>query len=85
MELTGQTPFLRAALSGDLAVMKLLLEKGADPNTPTVSGTTALMAAAGVNWVVGADLHGGSRDSAGSREACALKRARTSMRRTPWA
>ncbi|MGP0076676.1 MAG: ankyrin repeat domain-containing protein [Bryobacteraceae bacterium] len=52
VDFTGQTPFLRAALSGDLAVMKLLLEKGADPNTPTASGTTALMAAAGVNWVV---------------------------------
>jgi ankyrin repeat protein len=52
VDFTEQTPFLRAALSGDLAVMKLLLEKGADPNIPTASGTTALMAAAGVNWVV---------------------------------
>jgi uncharacterized protein len=52
VDFTGQTPFLRAALSGDLAVMKLLLEKGADPNTPTFSGTTALMAASGINWVV---------------------------------
>ena len=32
--------------------MKLLLEKGADPNIPTFSGTTALMAAAGINWVI---------------------------------
>jgi uncharacterized protein len=32
-------------------VMKLLLKHGADPNIPTYSGTTALMAAAGVNWV----------------------------------
>jgi len=52
VDFTGQTPFLRAALSGDLAVMKLLLERGADPNIPTFSGTTALMAASGVNWVV---------------------------------
>lgn len=52
VDFTGQTPFLRAALSGDLTVMKLLLEKGADPNIPTSAGTTALMAAAGVNWVV---------------------------------
>jgi len=52
VDFTGQTPFLRAALSGDVTVMKLLLEKGADPNIPTASGTTALMAAAGVNWVV---------------------------------
>src|SRR6185312_2323683 len=51
VDFTGQTPFLRAALSGDLAVMKLLLEKGADPNIPTFAGTTALMAASGINWV----------------------------------
>ena len=31
--------------------MKLLLKHGADPNIPTFAGTTALMAAAGVNWV----------------------------------
>ena len=48
---TGQTPFLTAALSGDLTVMRLLLQHGADPKIPTVDGTTALMAAAGVNWV----------------------------------
>jgi len=48
---TGQTPFLTAALSGDVAVMDLLLEHGADPKIPTFGGTTALMAAAGVNWV----------------------------------
>jgi ankyrin repeat protein len=32
--------------------MKLLLKHGADPNIATFKGTTALMAAAGVNWVV---------------------------------
>lgn len=53
VDFTGQTPFLRAALSGDTAVMRLLLEKGADPSIPTFAGTTALMAAAGVNWVTG--------------------------------
>jgi ankyrin repeat protein len=50
VDFTGQTPFLRAALSGDITVMRLLLEKGADPNIATFAGTTALMAAAGVNW-----------------------------------
>ena len=52
VDFVGQTPFLTAALSGDLTVMRLLLEWGADPYTTTVGGTTALMAAAGVNWVV---------------------------------
>jgi len=33
-------------------VMKLLMAHGADPHVPTFGGTTALMAAAGVNWVV---------------------------------
>ena len=51
VDFTGQTPFLTAALSGDLTVMRLLLAHGADPHIPTVAGTTALMAAAGVNWV----------------------------------
>jgi ankyrin repeat protein len=53
VDFTGQTPFLRAALSGDITVMRLLLAHGADPNIATFAGTTALMAAAGVNWVGG--------------------------------
>ena len=51
VDFTGQTPFLTASLAGDLTVMRLLLEHGADPHIPTFAGTTALMAAAGVNWV----------------------------------
>jgi uncharacterized protein len=52
VDFTGQTPFLAAALAADLDVMRLLLKHGADPQIPTFGGTTALMAAAGVNWVV---------------------------------
>jgi len=52
VDFTGQTPFLRAALSGDVTVMKLLVENGADPTLGTFAGTTPLMAAAGINWVV---------------------------------
>jgi ankyrin len=52
VDFTGQTPFLAAALAGDVTVMKLLLKHGADPNIPTFGGTTPLMAAAGVNWVI---------------------------------
>jgi ankyrin repeat protein len=51
VDFTGQTPFLTAALSGDVTVMKLLLAHGADPKITTFGGTTALMAAAGINWV----------------------------------
>src|SRR5687767_5247233 len=52
VDFTGQTPFLRAALSADTTTMKLLVQHGADPNLPTLAGTTPLMAAAGVNWTV---------------------------------
>ena len=52
VDFTGQTLFLRAAFSGDTTVMRMLLEYGADPNLPTQAGTTPLMAAAGVGWVV---------------------------------
>jgi ankyrin len=48
----GQTPFLRAALNGDVTLMRLLLQHGADPNLGTFDGATPLMAAAGINWVV---------------------------------
>jgi len=53
VDVTGQTPFIRAAQAADVPVMKLLVAKGADPKLTTVHGTTALMAAAGVNWVIG--------------------------------
>lgn len=50
VDMTGQTPFLRASIAGDLKVMRLLLDHGADPNLTTFDGTTPLMAAAGVSW-----------------------------------
>jgi len=49
----GATPFLRAAQSADLPVMKLLLQHGADPKTATSNGDTALMVASGIGWVEG--------------------------------
>ena len=52
VDFTGQTPFLTAALAGDVTVMKLLLAQGANPRIDTFEGTSALMAAAGVNWVL---------------------------------
>ena len=46
--LTEGTPFLIAARANDTAVMRVLLEHGADPFIPTRNGTTPLMMAAGV-------------------------------------
>jgi ankyrin repeat protein len=45
---TGTTPLLRAAKAGDITVMKVLLEKGADPKLATRNGINPLMAAAGL-------------------------------------
>ena len=49
----GATPFVRAAQSGDVELMKLLLAHGADPKLATDFGDTALSAAAGIGWVEG--------------------------------
>jgi ankyrin repeat protein len=44
----GTTPMLRAAKAGDTQVVKLLLEKGANPKAVTRNGVNALMMAANV-------------------------------------
>jgi ankyrin repeat protein len=44
----GTTPLLRAAKAGDTAVVKLLLEKGANPKAVTRNGVNGLMMAANV-------------------------------------
>ena len=44
----GATPFFMAARGGDVELMRLLVELGADPKLPNEDGTTPLMAAAGV-------------------------------------
>jgi uncharacterized protein len=46
----GATPFMRAAKSGDADLMRMLLEKGADPAIVLRNHTTALMIAAGLTW-----------------------------------
>jgi len=46
----GSTPFMRAAKSGDVVVMKLLLEAGADPKLTQPNQANALMLAAGLGW-----------------------------------
>jgi ankyrin repeat protein len=50
----GGTPFLMAAKSDDVPLMKVLLEAGADASIRTELGATALMVAAGVGiWAPG--------------------------------
>jgi ankyrin repeat protein len=49
----GAAPLLRASLCGDLTVVRLLMEHGADPMIPTFDNTTPLMAASGVGWAEG--------------------------------
>jgi uncharacterized protein len=49
----GATPFLRAAQSSDIELMRVLLEHGADPKLATDDGTTPLMVASGIGWVEG--------------------------------
>ena len=46
----GATPLMRAARAGDHAVIRLLLEKGANPRLTTKDGNTALMFAAGIGY-----------------------------------
>ena len=46
----GSTPFMKAATTSDLRMLRLLLERGADPLLATQNNTTPLMAAAGLNW-----------------------------------
>lgn len=46
----GSTAFWRAAQATDLAAMRLLVARGADPKIFSEEGDTALMLAAGVGW-----------------------------------
>jgi uncharacterized protein len=52
----GATPLLRAAKSGDIALVRLLLAAGADPRHAMPNGSTALMYAAGLGWRNGSPL-----------------------------
>jgi ankyrin repeat protein len=50
VDVTGATPFWRAAYAGDLEAMKLLAANGADVNAASKSNDTPLMVAAGLGW-----------------------------------
>ena len=65
----GATPFWRAAQSDDVAVMKLLVARGADPLIATKDHTTPLMVAAGVGWSDG-QSHGSQADAPEALRLC---------------
>jgi len=66
----GATPFLRAAQSGDVTLMKLLLDHGADPKIATANGDTALMVAAGIGWVEGVTYEWSEADNLEAVKMC---------------
>jgi uncharacterized protein len=65
----GATPFLRAAKSDDLEVMRILLDQGARPLMTTATHTTALMVAAGTGWRDGKS-HGSETDAIEAIKLC---------------
>jgi ankyrin repeat protein len=65
----GATPFWRAAQSDDVTVMKLLVDRGADPLIATNDRTTPLMVAAGVGWSDG-QSHGSQADAPEALRLC---------------
>jgi ankyrin repeat protein len=66
----GATPFLRAAQSGDIKLMRLLLAHGADPLIATKKGTTALGVASGIGWVEGITYEWGEKENVEAVKLC---------------
>ncbi len=61
---TDATPFLLACETGDLPLMRLLLELGADPSIANADHCTPLLAAAGVGVLSNGDETAGTEDEA---------------------
>jgi ankyrin repeat protein len=61
---TGATPFLLAAETGDIPLMKLLLDLGADPTIVNVDHVTPLLAASGVGVLGNGDETAGTEEEA---------------------
>ena len=66
----GATPFVRAAQSGDVPLMKLLLAQGADPKIATAHNDTALAVAAGIGWVEGVTFEWSPEESLEAVKMC---------------
>jgi len=76
----GATPFLLAARTADVELMRLLAKLGADAKIPTTEETTPLMVAAGVGTRSPGEDAGTDECAAGS-EACVGVRQRRERRR----
>ena len=64
LRVTGTTPLFLAAHRVDVDLIRLLLERGADPLLPNEDGTTPLMAAAGVGLYNPGENPGTAEESA---------------------
>ena len=58
LNLNGATPFLLASKTADIALLKLLLELGADPSITNADGDTPLIAAAGLGTTTAGEVAG---------------------------
>jgi len=70
--LVGATPFWLAAAAGDAGVMRLLVEKGADPLLGTVENVTPLMVAAGLGRRIAGHMDRPPDEEKGALEAVKL-------------
>jgi uncharacterized protein len=66
----GATPFVRAAQSGDVELMKLLLAHGADPKIATAHNDTALAVASGIGWVEGVTFEWSEKQNVEAVKMC---------------
>ena len=66
----GATPFLRAAQSGDVELMQLLLDHGADPKIFTAHKVTPLAVAAGIGWVEGVTFEWSEKQNVQAVKMC---------------
>jgi uncharacterized protein len=66
----GATAFLRAAQSGDVPLMKLLLARGADPHIFTAHNVTPLAVASGIGWVEGVTFEWSEADTTEAVKMC---------------